>query len=117
MIPRGESGKCSRTRRSIRRSPIVAGAEGVDPDRDRLDDADRVGELHLDALGDPGRHQVLGHVPGHVAGRAVDLRRILPREGAAAVPAVAAVGVDDDLAAGQAAVPLRAADRRSGRSD
>src|SRR6478735_4994728 len=45
-----------------------------------------------------------------VGGRAVDLGRVLAGEGAAAVAGHAAVGVDDDLAAGQAGVAHRAAD-------
>jgi hypothetical protein len=50
-----------------------------------------------------------------VAGRAIDLRRILAGERAAAVTAHAAVGVDDDLAAGEAAVALRSADDEATR--
>ena len=87
-------------------------------DRDRVRDADRVGDLHLAAVGEPGRDDVLGHVAGRVGGRAVDLRRILARERAAAVTGRAAVGVDDDLAAGQAGVAHRAADHElAGRVD
>ena len=84
----------------------------------RLGDADGVGQLHFAAVGQAGGDDVLGHVPGHVGGAAVDLGRILAAEGAAAVPAPAAVGVDDDLAAGQAAVAVRAADHEpAGRID
>ena len=45
-----------------------------------------------------------------VGRRAVDLRRVLAREGAAAVGAAAAVGVDDDLAAREARIAVGAAD-------
>src|SRR5262249_20693763 len=49
---------------------------------------------------------------------AVHLRWVLAREGAAAMPAPAAVGIDDDLAAGQARVPHRPADdEATGRVD
>ena len=78
---------------------------GVDVDADRLGDADGVGELDLAALGQAGGDDVLGDVAGHVGGRAVDLGGVLAAEGAAAVAAPAAVGVDDDLAAGQPASP------------
>jgi hypothetical protein len=55
---------------------------------------------------------------GGVGGRAVHLGRILAGEGAAAVTGHAAVGVDDDLATGQAAVAHRAADDElAGRVD
>ena len=75
-----------------------------------MGDADGVGDLHLAALGEAGGDDVLGHVAGRVGAGAVDLARVLAREGAAAVRRGAAVGVDDDLAAGEAAVAHGAAD-------
>src|SRR5438128_317104 len=81
-----------------------AGAEGVDQHGHRVRDADRVRELHLAALRQLRRHDVLGDVARHVGGAPVDLRGVLAAERAAAVPPVAAVGVDDDLPAGEAAV-------------
>src|SRR6202521_4808807 len=86
------------------------GAEAVGVDRDRLGDPDGVSQLDLDALGNAGGHQVLRDVAGHVAGGTVHLGGVLAGEGAAAMASDTAVGVDDDLAAGQAAVALRAAD-------
>ncbi len=54
----------------------------------------------------------------HIAGRAVNLGRILAGERAAAVAAITAVGVDDNLASGQSAVALRTADNKAaGRID
>ena len=68
------------------------------------------------AAGGPGGHQVLGDPARGVGCGAVDLRGVLAREGAAAVAAHAAVGVDDDLAAGETGVPDRAAhDEAAGR--
>ena len=91
--------------------------EGIDEHRHRLGDADRVGELHHAALGQAGRDDVLRDVARHVAGRAIDLRGILARERAAAVRRRAAVGVDDDLAAGDAGVAVRAADDEAAGRD
>jgi hypothetical protein len=97
---------------------FLLGALGRDEHAGRLGHADRVAELHLADLGQPGRDDVLGDVAGHVRGGAVDLCRVLAGERAAAVPAATAVGVDDDLAAGQAAVAVRAADlEAAGRVD
>src|SRR4029077_6421751 len=62
-----------------------AGAEGLDHQRDRAGDADRVGDLNLTALGEPGGDDVLGDVARRVSGRAIDLGRVLAGEGAAAV--------------------------------
>src|SRR5690606_991045 len=60
----------------------------------------------------------LRDIPGHVCGRAVNLRRIFAGEGTAAVRGVSAVGVDDDLAAGQSGITHRAADLElAGRID
>ncbi|OMP13799.1 hypothetical protein COLO4_00928, partial [Corchorus olitorius] len=95
-----------------------AGAFGVDRDVDRPGDADRVRHLHLALARQAGRHHVLGDVAGGVGGRTVDLGRVLAGERAAAVRRGAAVGVDNDLAAGQAAVALRTADdEAAGRVD
>ena len=95
-----------------------AGAFGVDRDVDRPRDADRVRELHLALRGEPGRDDVLRDVARRVGSRAVDLRRILAGERAAAVRRRAAVGVDDDLAAGEARVAVRSADlEAAGRVD
>ena len=80
--------------------------------------ADGVGDLHLAAAGQPGGDHVLGDPAHGVRGRPVDLRRVLAREGAAAVPRHAAVRVDDDLAAGEAGVAHRATDLEpAGRVD
>ena len=82
--------------------PLVVDAAGplrIDVHAHRLGHADGVGQLHLAAIGQAGRDDVLGHVPGHVGGAAIDLRRVLAAERPAAVPAPAAVGIDDDLAA------------------
>src|SRR5207244_10978419 len=71
--------------------------------------ADGVGQLDFARLGEPGGDDVLGDVSGHVRGRAIDLGRVFAAECPAAVPAPPAVGIDDDLAAGQSAVAVRPA--------
>ncbi len=91
----------------------LAGAEGIHHQRHRARHADRVGHLHLALVGQAGGDDVLRHVAAGVGGRAVDLGRILARERAAAVVGCAAVGVDDDLAPGQAAVAVRTADHEA----
>src|SRR5205807_7667514 len=80
------------------------GAEGLDHDRHGPGHADGVGDLDLAAPGRLRGHHVLGHPPGRVGGGAVDLAGVLARERAAAVTGRAPVGVDDDLAPGQAGV-------------
>src|SRR5262245_61633204 len=75
----------------------AAGAFGVHHDRDWIRDADRIRELHERAIRQAGGDDVLGNVARHVAGRSVDLRRILAREGTAAVRGRTTIGVDDDL--------------------
>ena len=94
------------------------GAERAHGDRDRVRDADRVGDVDLAAVGELRGDDVLRHVARRVSRRAVHLRRVLARERAAAVPRRAAVGVDDDLAAGEAGVAHRPADHElAGRVD
>ena len=99
MIAAGRKSKTSQSAALELRGVDLLGAERVEHQRDRVRRADRVGDLELRPIGEPGRDDVLGHVPRHVRGGAVDLRRVLAAEGAAAVRGVAAVGVDDDLAA------------------
>jgi len=56
------------------------------------------------------RHHVLGDVAGCVSCRTVHLRGVLAREGAAAVGTASAVAIDDDLAARESRISVRAAD-------
>ena len=81
-----------------------------DQNGDRMGNADGVGQLELALRRETRRDDVLCDIPRHICAAAVDLRRILAGERAAAVGCVAAVGVDDDLAAGQAGVASRATD-------
>ena len=91
------------------------GLEGFDHDGHRIGDTDRVGDLRLTAGRQTRRHDVLGHPPHRVGRRAVDLGGIFPAERAAAVPRHAAVGVHDDLAAGEPGIALRSADDKAAR--
>ena len=115
MIAAGRRSNTSRTASAICRRHAALGAERLDHDRDRMGDADRVGHLHLAAIGEPGGDHVLRDPARGVRGGAVDLGRVLAREGAAAMARHAAVGVDDDLAPGQAAVAHRTADHEAAR--
>src|SRR5438067_7376554 len=85
-------------------------AESVDVHADGIGIADRVGELNFATRGEASRDDILGDPAAHVSGAAIDLTRVLPGKRAAAVPAPAAVAVDDNLAAGQARIALRTAD-------
>ena len=88
----------------------LAGAIAVDTDGNRLGNADGISQLQLALVGQTGGNQVLGNVAGIVSAGAVHLGGILAGESAAAVSAHAAVGVVDDLTAGEAAVAHGAAD-------
>ena len=61
-------------------------------------------------MSETGGDDILRHIARGIRSAAVHLRRVLAGEGAAAVGRAAAVGIDDDLAAGETAVTLRAAD-------
>ncbi len=96
----------------------LAGAEGLEHHGGRLGHADGVGELDLALVGETGGDDVLGHVACRIGGGTVDLGRVLAGERATTVTGHAAVGVDDDLAPGQAAVTEGAAgDEPPGRVD
>src|SRR5579859_1668558 len=96
----------------------LAGAVGVDIDRQRPRHADRIGELQRAAVGETRRDDVLGDVARRISRRAIDLGRILAGEGAAAMRGRAAIGVDNDLAAGQAGIAVGTTDvELAGRID
>ena len=88
----------------------LARAEGLDVDRERVRHANGVGHLDLAALRQPGSHHVLGDPAAGVGCGAIHLRGILAAESTTAVPAHAAVGIDDDLAPGDPGVAHRSAD-------
>ena len=88
----------------------VAGAEGLHVDGEGARHTDGVGDLDLDAAGEAGGDHVLGSPARGVSGGAVHLCGILAGEGAAAVTAHAAVGIDDDLAPGDAGISHGSAD-------
>src|ERR1700730_12428298 len=92
-----------------------AGAKGIDAHADRPGYADGIGQLDFTTIGEPGGHDIFGDVARHVGGRAVDLGRILAAERAATVTAHAAVGIDDNLAAGEPGIPHRSADDEATR--
>src|SRR3546814_1107318 len=68
-----------------------ARAVQVDIDRQRLGDADRVGELDRATAREPGGDDILREIARDISGRAVDLGRILAAERAAAMRARAAL--------------------------
>src|SRR5207245_3992251 len=88
----------------------LARPERLHVERDRTRAADHVRDLHLETIGEPRLHHVLRDVAKGVGRGTVDLRWILARERATAMAGVAAVGVDDDLAAREAGVSHRSAD-------
>ena len=91
---------------------------GVDIEGQRLGDADRIGDLDGAALGKAGGDHILREIARDIGGRTIDLGRVLAAERAAAMGRRAAIGVDDDLAAGQAGVPVRTTDfEAAGRVD
>ncbi len=106
-MPRGERSIELAQRRHQLLLIDLAGAVGIDIDRERLGDADRIGELDGAAVRETRGDHVLRQIARGISGRAIDLGRILAGEGAAAMRGRAAVGVDDDLAAGEAGIAVR----------
>ena len=95
-----------------------AGAMRVGIDGYRLGNTDGIGDLYGAALGQAGGDDILGEITRGIGRRTVDLRRVLAGEGATAMRRGTAIGVDDDLAAGQSGVAVRAANHEvAGRID
>ena len=91
-------------------SGLGPGAVVEHGDGEWLGHSNGVGDLHQAPSAQPGGHEALGHPPGGVGGTPVHLGGVLAREGPASVSAPPAVGVHDDLPAGQPGVTHRAAD-------
>lgn len=89
---------------------LGGGAVGVDEDGQGLGDTDGVGQLDQRTAGKAGGDQGLGNPTGQVGGGAVDLGEVLAGEGTTTVGTPAAVGVDNDLTAGQTGVTLGTTD-------
>ena len=81
----------------------------------RSGNADCIGNLHFAARGDAGADDVFCHPAHCISCRAVHFSWIFARECAAAVACVAAVGVDDNFATGQAGVAMQSADDKASR--
>ena len=92
---------------------VLGGAERVHHDGNGLGYADGIGELYLTFFGNAGCDHVFGDVARIVCRAAVNLCRVLAAERAAAVTGKAAVGVNNDLSAGQTRVADGAADDES----
>jgi len=86
---------------------LLRSTVSVDIDREGLSNADGVGKLNKGTAGETGRNERLGNPAADVGSGAVDLREVLARESATTVGTPAAVGVDNDLAAGQTGISLR----------
>ena len=101
MMPFGVSEKFARTKVGNDLRIHLASAERLHQHAYGFSHADGISKLHFAALGQTGSHNVLRDVARHVGSGTIHLRRILAAECAATVTTHAAVGVDDDLAAGQ----------------
>ena len=91
------------------------GTVGVDVNRQRLGDADGVGDLHQASSREAGGDDRLGRLSGDVRSGAINLRRILAREGTTTVRTPTPVGVDDDLSTSQTGIAIRTTDDESSR--
>ena len=87
----------------------LAGAVGVDKNRERSCNADSVCDLNLTSFSRACRYDILCNVTSHISRASVNLGGILTGERAAAVGSVSAVGVNDDLTTGKTAVAVRTA--------
>ena len=93
-------------------------AKAVNPHRHGLGNTDGIGQLYLNFGSKTGSYQILCHIASHVSAAAVDLSGILAGESTATVGEIAAVGIHNDLSAGQTGIAVGAAnDEVSGGID
>ena len=105
-MPLGVKSKCFLTSFSRAAASSELVPKSSTSNRNRLGDPDRVSNLDFATPRNPGGHEILRHEACRVGAAAIDLRRILPREGATTVTSHTAVGIDDDLSACETGVPL-----------
>merc|ERR1712139_263371 len=92
------------------RQVIHLSAIGLYEERQGLRYTNCVRELHKRALAETTFHNGLSHLPANVGRGSVHLGGVLARKGAAAMSAPTTVGIDNDLAACEPSIALRAAD-------
>lgn len=92
---------------------LLASAVGINENRQRLSDADGVGELDKATAGKATSDEGLGDPASSVSRRAIDLGEVLAGEGATTVGTPATIGVDDDFTASQAGITLRTTDNEA----
>src|SRR5215471_5972489 len=109
-MPRGVKSMSSPSTLELGNVELVGVLTQIDVDRQRLGHADGIGELDGAAIGETGSHDVLGEVARGVGGRAVNFGGILTGKGAPAMRSRSAIGIDDDLATGEPAIPIGSAD-------
>ena len=97
---------------------VVTGAPCVDPQGDRIRQADGVGDLDFSDLSQTAQNDLPRHITGEVSRATVDFGCILAAECSSAVTGCTSIGIDDDLASGYPAVGLGSAEvKGSGRVD
>ena len=89
---------------------LVRRAVGLNEDGQWLGDANGVRELHKGTASETSLEQGLSNPASEVCGGSVDLGVVLARESTTTVCTPTAVGVDDNLTAGQTSVTLWATD-------
>src|SRR5262249_19155098 len=77
-----------------------SGTKRIDADRHRVCDSNCICQLDLNPIRQSGGDHILGNVSRHIAGGAVNLRRILSGERAAAMTAHAPIAIYDNLSSG-----------------
>jgi len=89
------------------------GVEGIEADGDGMGMANGVGELDFHAIGEASGDNVFGDIATHVGSAAVDFGGVFPAEGSAPVATGSAVGIDDDFATSEAAIPFGSPDDKA----
>ena len=85
-------------------------AKSINTDGDWVGMADGVGELNLDFVRQVSGNDVFSDVASHIGSAAIYFRGVFSAEGTSAVPTGAPVGIDNNFATCETAIPLRSAD-------
>src|SRR5690606_4467405 len=90
-------------------------AKRFDGNRQGMRHANGIRHLNFKTVSQSSRHYILGDIAGHVGCGAVNFRAVFAAESTTAMPGYATVGIDDNLAPGQASITHRATNNEAPR--
>lgn len=94
----------------VRNNPC---SESIYGDRNRLCNANRIGNLNFALMSDSGSNKIFSHIPGRIRGASVNLCRIFPRKCSAAMSGESTICIYNNFTPRQSCVSLWASNYKT----